>query len=135
MKPLVFIINILLIRWVFTPNIIRHIDECENEYWSARELQEALKYKEWRKFTNVINKSKDACNNSGNVVENHFVGTDKMIKIAKGAQRNIIDYKLSRYACYLIAQNGDSRKKTIALAQTYFAVQTRKMEELCLKNC
>ena len=107
---------------------IKHIDECGNEYWSARELQEALKYKEWRKFTNVINKSKDACNNSGNVVENHFVGTDKMIKIAKGAQRNIIDYKLSRYACYLIAQNGDSRKKTIALAQTYFAVQTRKME-------
>ena len=107
---------------------IKHIDECGNEYWSARELQETLKYKEWRKFTNVINKSKDACNNSGNVVENHFVGTDKMIKIAKGAQRNIIDYKLSRYACYLIAQNGDSRKKTIALAQTYFAVQTRKME-------
>ena len=107
---------------------IKHIDECGNEYWSARELQEALKYKEWRKFTNVIKKSKDACNNSGNVVENHFVGTDKMIKIAKGAQRNIIDYKLSRYACYLIAQNGDSRKKTIALAQTYFAVQTRKME-------
>ena len=107
---------------------IKHIDEYGNEYWSARELQLILNYKEWRKFSNVINKAKIACNNSNFVVSEHFVQIDKMIKLAKGATRNIIDYKLSRYACYLIVQNADSSKAIIALGQTYFAIQTRKQE-------
>ncbi len=89
---------------------IKHVDEYGNEYWSARELQLILNYKEWRKFSNVINKAKIACNNSNFVVFEHFVQIDKMIKLAKGATRNIIDYKLSRYACYLIVQNADSQK-------------------------
>ena len=109
---------------------IKHIDENGNEYWLARELQKALNYIEWRKFESVINKAKDACINSNNNVFDHFVGADKMINIAKGGKRNIQDYKLSRYACYLIAQNADSRKKVVALAQTYFAVQTRRQELL-----
>ena len=107
---------------------IKHLDEKGNEFWYARELQPLLDYKEWRKFENVINKAKIACINSNNSPLDHFVGADKMICIAKGGKRKIIDYKLSRYACYLIAQNGDSRKKVIALAQTYFAHQTRKQE-------
>ena len=107
---------------------IKHIDEFGVEYWYARELQKVLGYKEWRKFEGVIKKAKDACLNSNMVVSNHFVGADKMVLIGSGAKRNQDDYKLSRYACYLIAQNGDSRKESIALAQTYFAIQTRKQE-------
>ena len=107
---------------------IKHIDEFGNEYWEARELQKVLKYKEWRKFSNVIDKAINACLCSKNNVLDHFVQLDKMIQIAKGAKRKVLDYKLSRYACYLIAQNGDSHIKTIAFAQTYFAVQTRKIE-------
>ncbi len=107
---------------------IKHIDENGIEYWYARELQAVLDYKEWRKFENVIKKAIDACGNSGISTFEHFVGTDKTIKMPKGATKNIKEYKLTRYACYLIAQNGDSRKKVIALAQTYFAVQTRKQE-------
>ena len=107
---------------------IKHIDENGTEYWIARELQSVLNYKEWRKFENVINKAKQSCENSGMSSFEHFVGADKTIKMPKGAKKSIADYKLSRYACYLIAQNGDSRKKVIALAQTYFAVQTRKQE-------
>ena len=107
---------------------IKHIDENGNEYWLARELQETLNYKEWRKFDSVINKAKIACENSKAVVSDHFVGVDKMIELAKNAKRKVNDYRLSRYGCYLIAQNGDSRKQVIALAQTYFAVQTRKQE-------
>ncbi len=107
---------------------IKHTDANGNEYWYARELQIVLDYKEWRKFENVINKAKEACKNSGISAFEHFVGADKLSKRANNAEVIIKDYKLSRYACYLIAQNGDSRKKVIALAQTYFAVQTRKQE-------
>ena len=107
---------------------IKHIDEYGNEYWLARELQKVLDYKEWRKFEGVINKAKEACINSNFIIEDHFVGADKMVSIGSGANRCQKDYKLSRYACYLIAQNGDSRKEVIALAQTYFAIQTRKQE-------
>ena len=107
---------------------IKHIDEFGEEYWYARELQIILDYKEWRKFENVINKAKEACENSNICVFEHFVGADKLSKRANNAKVKIIDYKLTRYACYLIAQNGDSRKKVIALAQTYFAIQTRKQE-------
>ena len=107
---------------------IKHIDENGNEYWSARELMVVLEYKRWDKFNNVINNAIIACNNSKNNVKKHFSHVGKMIEIAKGAKRIIYDYKLSRYACYLIAQNGDPRKNAISLAQTYFAIQTRKQE-------
>ena len=107
---------------------IKHIDENGVEYWYARELQLVLNYKEWRKFENVINKAKESCRNSDITVLEHFVDIDKTIKMPKCATKNIRDYKLTRYACYLIAQNGDTRKKVIALAQTYFAIQTRKQE-------
>ena len=115
---------------------IKHIDENGIEYWCARELQLVLDYKEWRKFENVIKKAKDACKNSGISAFEHFVGADKTIQMPKGATKSIKEYKLTRYACYLIAQNGDPRKEVIALAQTYFAIQTRKQEisekEYCL---
>ena len=107
---------------------IKHLDESGNEYWLARELQKTLEYKEWRKFSGVIDKAKKSCFNSNVNLYDHFVDTDKMVEIGSGAKRKQDDYKLSRYACYLIAQNGDSRKKVIALAQTYFAIQTRKQE-------
>lgn len=109
---------------------IKHVDEDGNEYWYARELQKVLEYTEWRKFVGVIKKAINSCKASNYVSSDHFVGTDKMINLGKGGQRKVSDYKLSRYACYLIAQNGDSRKKVIALAQTYFAIQTRKHELL-----
>lgn len=107
---------------------IKHIDENGIEFWYARELQKVLDYKEWRKFENVIQKAIMACKNTGIIEAEHFVGTDKLSKRANNAEVLIKDYKLTRYACYLIAQNGDSRKKVIALAQTYFAIQTRKQE-------
>ena len=107
---------------------IKHIDEECDEYWYARELQRVLGYSQWRRFKNTVSKAKTSCNNSNVRVEDHFSNVGKMINLGKGGTRNINDYKLIRYACYLIAQNGDSRKKTIALAQTYFAIQTRKQE-------
>ena len=107
---------------------IKHIDEDGNEYWYARELQNVSEYTQWRRFENTITKAKTACNNSNEIIENHFADIGKMINLGKGGTRNVNDYKLSRYACYLIAQNGDSRKEVIALAQTYFAIQTRKQE-------
>ena len=109
---------------------IKHVDDDGNEYWYARELQKVLEYTEWRKFVGVIKKAINSCKASNYVASDHFVGADKMINLGKGGQREVPDYKLSRYACYLIAQNGDSRKKVIALAQTYFAIQTRKQELL-----
>ena len=109
---------------------IKHVDDDGNEYRYARELQKVLEYTEWRKFVGVIKKAINSCKASNYVTSNHFVGADKMINLGKGGQRKVSDYKLSRYACYLIAQNGDSRKKVIALAQTYFAIQTRKHELL-----
>lgn len=107
---------------------IKHFDENGNEYWFARELKDVLSYKEWRKFEGVIDKAIKSCQNSGISAFEHFVGADKTIKMPNEARKSIKDYKLTRYACYLIAQNGDSRKKVIALAQTYFAIQTRKQE-------
>ncbi len=107
---------------------IKHIDESGMEFWYARELKDVLSYKEWRKFENVIDKAKQSCENSEMNALDHFVGVDKTIPMPKGAEKVVLDYKLTRYACYLIAQNGDSRKKVIALAQTYFAIQTRKQE-------
>lgn len=107
---------------------IKHIDEYGNEYWSARELQTALDYKEWRKFKGVITKAQEACLNSEISIIDHFVGVDKMVGIGSKTSRSIEDYKLSRYACYLIVQNSDPRKEVVALGQTYFAVQTRRQE-------
>ena len=107
---------------------IKHIDENGCEFWYARELQMTLGYKRWDKFCNVIEEAKIACKRSNNLLLDHFSQVGKMIKLGKGGNRNVIDYKLSRYACYLITQNGDSRKRVIALAQTYFAIQTRRQE-------
>ncbi len=107
---------------------IKHIDENECEYWEARELQSVLGYKEWRNFKRIIEKAVLACINSKQNVLDHFVEFNKMVNIGSSTNRSVIDYKLSRYACYLITQNGDSKKQAVALGQTYFAVQTRKME-------
>ena len=107
---------------------IKHIDKNGSEFWYARELQMTLGYKRWDKFCNVIEEATIACKQSDYVVLDHFSQVGKMVQIGSGAKRSQIDYKLSRYACYLIAQNGDSRKKVIALAQTYFAIQTRRQE-------
>lgn len=107
---------------------IRHVNEYGNEFWYARELQAVLEYKEWRNFKRVLDKALTACENSENVPPNHFVEVNKMVNVGSGAEREIDDYELSRYACYLIVQNGDPRKKVIALGQTYFAVKTRQQE-------
>ena len=107
---------------------IKHIDKNGIEFWLARELMPILQYSNWQNFERIIDKAKIACENSGIRVIEHFTDINKTIKMPKGAEKTIPDYKLTRYACYVIAQNGDSRKKVIATAQTYFAVQTRKQE-------
>ncbi len=98
------------------------------ECWSARELQNLLGYSKWENFEKVIIKAKDACRNAGEIIENHFPDIRKMVEIGSNTERPLVDIALTRYACYLIAQNGDSRKEEISFAQNYFAVQKRRAE-------
>jgi DNA-damage-inducible protein D len=98
------------------------------ECWSAREMQQLLGYSKWENFEKVIQKAKDACKNAGETIENHFPDVRKMVEIGSDAERPISDIALTRYACYLVAQNGDSKKQQIAFAQNYFAIQTRRAE-------
>ncbi len=107
---------------------IKRINEIGQEYWSARELYSVLDYIKWDKFLNVVEKAKNACKNSGQDSDDHFLHVEKLIDLPKGAKRDIGDIFLSRYACYLIVQNADPSKEIVALGQTYFAVQTRKQE-------
>jgi DNA-damage-inducible protein D len=107
---------------------IKQVDENGLEFWYARDLQKALDYTEWRNFSKVIDRAALACKNSGFDVSNHFVDVNKTITMPKSAEKQVIEYKLTRYACYLIVQNGDPRKEIIALGQTYFAIQTRRQE-------
>lgn len=105
---------------------IKQVDPYQNEWWSARDLAPLLGYSQWRRFADAIERAKLSCLTSGHVIDDHFVGAGKMITVGKGGQRAIEDYKLSRLACYLIAQNGDPRKEAIAAAQLFFAVSTRE---------
>ena len=107
---------------------IKHINEYGEEYWLARELQPILEYVQWRNFAEAVERAKLACKNSGFSIEDHFADVSKTIEMPKGAHKDIPDYMLSRYACYLIVMNGDPRKEVIAIGQTYFAVKTRQQE-------
>jgi DNA-damage-inducible protein D len=108
---------------------IRHETEDGSEYWSARELSRTLGYTEFGKFRNAIQKAEVACENSGQVVEDHFAHVSEMIPIGKGGKRKVEDIRMSRYACYLVVQNADPTKEIVAIGQTYFAVQTRRQEQ------
>ncbi len=107
---------------------MKQVDENGVEYWTARQMAAALEYAEYRNFKPVIERAKEACANSGQAVDNHFVEFHDMVDIGSGAQRQVEDVMLTRYACYLIVQNGDPAKEVVALGQTYFAVQTRLQE-------
>lgn len=107
---------------------IKHYTEDGVEFWYARELQGVLEYSQWRRFEETIQRAKRACKNSGNEIADHFADVGKMVPLGSGAEREVDDLMLSRYACYLIVQNGDPRKEIIALGQTYFAVKTRQQE-------
>ena len=107
---------------------LKHVNEYGQEFWYARELQVALEYSQWRYLKEAIERAKTACTNSGQNMTDHFAEVRKMVEIGSNAKREIEDIALSRYACYLIVMNGDSRKEVIALGQTYFAVKTRQQE-------
>jgi len=107
---------------------LKKTNEHNAEYWRARDLQPLLGYAQWRRFEQAIERAKASCETSGNNPENHFAGAGKMVSLGSGSQRPVDDYHLSRFACYLIAQNGDPRKSEIAHAQQYFAIQTRRQE-------
>ena len=107
---------------------LKHINEYGQEFWYARELQSALEYSQWRRFSDAIERAKTACEKSGHSIQDHFADVGKMVKLGSGSTREIEDIALSRYACYLIVMNGDPRKEIIALGQTYFAVKTRQQE-------
>jgi DNA-damage-inducible protein D len=118
---------------------IKKVDKIGNEYWMAREFGRVIEYTDFRNFLNVIDKAKEACENSRQSVANHFVETDEIVELGKGAERSLPSVKLSRYACYLIVQNADPSKEVVANGQTYFAVQTRiaeirQMEEYARLN-
>lgn len=107
---------------------IKEVDENGNEYWGARQLSKILEYTDFRNFQTVINKAKEACKNSGELIENHLVDFNEMVSIGSGAKREMESVKLSRFACYLVVQNADPSKEVVAQGQTYFAIQTRMQE-------
>jgi DNA-damage-inducible protein D len=107
---------------------LKQLNEHGAEYWSARDLQPLLGYNQWRRFEDAIRRAMTSCEQSGNSCAHHFASAGKMVTLGSGSQREVIDFHLSRFACYLIAQNGDPRKPEIALAQKYFAIQTRRQE-------
>lgn len=109
---------------------IKRINEFDVEYWSSRDLAKALDYANYQKFLNVIQKAQEACENSGQDIHNHFARVGEMVQLGSGAKRKVETFQLSRYACYLIIQNSDPSKEVVALGQTYFAIQTRRLKNL-----